>query len=188
MNDVTRILSAIEQSDPTAAAQLLPLVYDELRRVAAHKLAGEKPGQTLEPTALVHEVLSSSATASETVLAPPPPPAARPPLRLLVTGADAGGRPDVRVIDPATDNGVTSFFAFDRNFRGRVRVAVGDVNGDGFPDIVAGARPRRFFSTGKVVAPCRDRPAFVEKQGRESHSAADTQPPARGDQPCGSHT
>jgi len=55
MNDVTRILSAIEQGDPQAAEQLLPLVYDELRRLAAEKMAHEKPGQTLEATALVHE-------------------------------------------------------------------------------------------------------------------------------------
>jgi RNA polymerase sigma factor (TIGR02999 family) len=55
MSDVTRILSAIEQGDPHAAAQLLPLVYDELRQLAAAKLAQEKAGQTLQPTALVHE-------------------------------------------------------------------------------------------------------------------------------------
>jgi RNA polymerase sigma factor (TIGR02999 family) len=55
MNDVTRILSAIENGDLHDADQLLPLVYDELRRLAAHKLAQEKPGQTLQPTALVHE-------------------------------------------------------------------------------------------------------------------------------------
>jgi RNA polymerase sigma factor (TIGR02999 family) len=55
MSDVTRILSAIEQGDPHAASQLLPLVYDELRQLAAQKLAHEKPGQTLEATALVHE-------------------------------------------------------------------------------------------------------------------------------------
>ena len=55
MSDVTRILSAIEQGDPHAASQLLPLVYDELRRLAAQKLASEKPGQTLQATALVHE-------------------------------------------------------------------------------------------------------------------------------------
>jgi RNA polymerase sigma factor (TIGR02999 family) len=55
MSEVTRVLSAIEQGDPSAAAQLLPLVYDELRRLAAQKLAREKPGQTLQPTALVHE-------------------------------------------------------------------------------------------------------------------------------------
>jgi RNA polymerase sigma factor (TIGR02999 family) len=55
MNDVTRILSAIEQGDPQAAEQLLPLVYDELRKLAAQKLAQERPGQTLEATALVHE-------------------------------------------------------------------------------------------------------------------------------------
>jgi RNA polymerase sigma factor (TIGR02999 family) len=55
MRDVTRILSAIEQGDPHAAQQLLPLVYDELRKLAAAKLAEEKPGQTLQATALVHE-------------------------------------------------------------------------------------------------------------------------------------
>lgn len=55
MTDVTRILSAIEQGDPLAAGQLLPLVYDELRKLAAQKLALEKPGQTLEATGLVHE-------------------------------------------------------------------------------------------------------------------------------------
>ena len=55
MNDVTRILSAIEQGDPHAAEQLLPLVYDGLRRLAAEKLAQERPGQTLQATALVHE-------------------------------------------------------------------------------------------------------------------------------------
>ena len=55
MADVTRILSAIEKGDPHAAAQLLPLVYDELRKLAAQKLASEKPGQTLQATALVHE-------------------------------------------------------------------------------------------------------------------------------------
>jgi RNA polymerase sigma factor (TIGR02999 family) len=55
MKDVTSILSAIEQGDPHAADKLLPLVYDELRRLAARRLAQEKPGQTLEATALVHE-------------------------------------------------------------------------------------------------------------------------------------
>ena len=54
-SDVTRILSAIEQGDPQAAEQLLPFVYDELRRLAAAKLTQEKPGQTLQATALVHE-------------------------------------------------------------------------------------------------------------------------------------
>jgi RNA polymerase sigma factor (TIGR02999 family) len=55
MSEVTRILSAIEQGDPHAAEQLLPLVYDELRQLAAARLAQEKPGQTLQPTALVHD-------------------------------------------------------------------------------------------------------------------------------------
>src|SRR3979411_1994745 len=55
MSEVTRILSAIEQGDPHAAEQLLPLVYDELRKLAAQRLVQEKPGQTLQATALVHE-------------------------------------------------------------------------------------------------------------------------------------
>jgi RNA polymerase sigma factor (TIGR02999 family) len=55
MSHVTQILSAIEAGDPKAAEQLLPLVYDELRRLAAQRLAQEKPGQTLQATALVHE-------------------------------------------------------------------------------------------------------------------------------------
>ena len=55
MTDVTRILSAIEQGDPQAAEQLLPLVYQELRKLAATRMAQEKPGQTLQATALVHE-------------------------------------------------------------------------------------------------------------------------------------
>src|ERR1700756_5348945 len=55
MSGVTSILSAIQQGDPSAAGQLLPLVYDELRRLAAQKMAQETPGQTLQATALVHE-------------------------------------------------------------------------------------------------------------------------------------
>src|SRR5213078_2690210 len=55
MTEMTRILSAIEQGDPHAPEQLLPLVYDELRKLAAQKLAHEKPGQTLQATALVHD-------------------------------------------------------------------------------------------------------------------------------------
>jgi RNA polymerase sigma factor (TIGR02999 family) len=55
VSEVSRILSSIHQGDPSAASQLLPLVYDELRKLAAHQLAREKIGQTLQPTALVHE-------------------------------------------------------------------------------------------------------------------------------------
>jgi RNA polymerase sigma factor (TIGR02999 family) len=56
MEAITQVFNAIDQGDPHAAAQLLPLVYEELRQLAAQKLAHEKPGQTLQPTALVHEV------------------------------------------------------------------------------------------------------------------------------------
>jgi DNA-binding GntR family transcriptional regulator len=55
MNEITRIINAIEQGDPQATEKLLPLVYDELRALAAQKMAQEKPGQTLQATALVHE-------------------------------------------------------------------------------------------------------------------------------------
>ena len=55
MSDITRILEAIEQGDPKAADELLPLVYEELRKLAAHKMANEASGHTLQPTALVHE-------------------------------------------------------------------------------------------------------------------------------------
>src|SRR5262249_21347453 len=55
MSEVTRILSAIEEGDPRAAEQLLPLVYDELRKLAAARLAQERPGKTLQATALVHD-------------------------------------------------------------------------------------------------------------------------------------
>src|SRR5215510_11563826 len=55
MSQVTQILQAIKQGDAKAAVELLPLVYDELRKIAAHKMANERPGQTLQPTALVHE-------------------------------------------------------------------------------------------------------------------------------------
>ena len=55
MNDITCLLDALEPGDQAAAAQLLPLVYDDLRRLAARHLAHEAPGQTLQPTALVHE-------------------------------------------------------------------------------------------------------------------------------------
>ena len=55
MTDITNLLSLIDGGDPSAAEQLLPLVYDELRKLAAAKLSQEKPGQTLEATALVHE-------------------------------------------------------------------------------------------------------------------------------------
>jgi RNA polymerase sigma factor (TIGR02999 family) len=68
MTEVTRILSAIEQGDSYAAEQLLPLVYDELRRLAAQKLAQEKPGQTLQATALVHEAYVRLVGSSETAV------------------------------------------------------------------------------------------------------------------------
>jgi hypothetical protein len=63
MSEVTRILSAIEQGDPHAGERLLPLVYDALRRLAADLLAGERPGQTLQATALVHEAYLFAAAA-----------------------------------------------------------------------------------------------------------------------------
>jgi RNA polymerase sigma factor (TIGR02999 family) len=79
MSEITRILSAIEQGDPHAAEQLLPLVYDELRKLATQKMAQEKPGQTLDATALVHEAYIRLAAA----------PLESPPLQ---GGATAGMR------------------------------------------------------------------------------------------------
>jgi hypothetical protein len=64
MSEVTRILSAIEQGDPHVAEQLLPLVYDELRRLAAERMAQEEPGQTLQATALVHEAYTTARRAA----------------------------------------------------------------------------------------------------------------------------
>ena len=55
MSEVTRILNAVQQGDPKATGELLPIVYEELRRLAAHKMAGEAAGHTLQATALVHE-------------------------------------------------------------------------------------------------------------------------------------
>ena len=80
MNEVTRILSAVEQGDPHAAEQLLPLVYNELRKLAAQRLAQEKPGQTLQATALVHDAYlrlvggdaASTGTVAGTSLPPRP--------------------------------------------------------------------------------------------------------------------
>ena len=66
MSDVTQILNAIEQGDPQAAEQLLPLLYQELRRLAAQKLAREMPGQTLQATALVHEAYLRLVDGAET--------------------------------------------------------------------------------------------------------------------------
>jgi hypothetical protein len=66
MSEVTRILSAIEQGVPQAADELLPLVYEELRKLAAQKLAHEKPGQTLQATALVHEAFLRLVDGEET--------------------------------------------------------------------------------------------------------------------------
>ena len=77
MSDVTRILCAIDQGDPAAAEQLLPLVYEELRRLAAQKLSHEKPGQTLQATALVHEayirLVGTSVPIHRTVATSSPP-------------------------------------------------------------------------------------------------------------------
>src|SRR3954453_19950951 len=65
MNDVTRIVSAIEHGDPRAATDLLPLVYEELRKLAARRMAEEKPGQTLQATALVHSAYLRLVDANE---------------------------------------------------------------------------------------------------------------------------
>jgi RNA polymerase sigma factor (TIGR02999 family) len=100
MSDVTRILSQIEQGDPQAAEKLLPLVYDELRKLAAAKLAQEKPGQTLQATALVHEAYLRLVPTPDSRLAAPSfhsrghffAAAAEAIRRILVEGARKKGR------------------------------------------------------------------------------------------------
>src|SRR5262245_20145514 len=86
MSEVTGILSAIEQGDPSAAAQLLPLVYDELPKLAAQRRAGEGPGHTLQPTALVHEAYLK-------LVGPCP----RPPVSGVPAFSRASGRRQVMV-------------------------------------------------------------------------------------------
>ena len=117
MNDVTRILSAIEQGDPQAAEQLLPLVYDELRKLAAQKLAQEKPGQTLQATALVHEAYlrlvgrrdrPGTGTAAATSSPPPPRPCAAswsraPGASSRASAAAAGQRLELDDLDVAAE-------------------------------------------------------------------------------------
>ncbi len=131
MHEVTRILSAIEQGDPKAAEQLLPLVYDELRMLAAQRLSQEKPGQTLQATALVHEAYLRLAGGD------PAPPwdsrghffaaAAEAMRRILVErarrkrsqkrGAGAA-RIDLEEVDPAADEAVDQILAIDEALAG----------------------------------------------------------------------
>ena len=126
MSDFSQILSAIEQGDPSAAEQLLPLVYDELRRLAAQRLAGEGPGHTLQPTALVHEAYLK-------LVGPEPQrpwngrahffaAAAEAMRRILIDHARrkgrarrGGGRKRVELqdIDPATEEGADDLLALD---------------------------------------------------------------------------
>jgi RNA polymerase sigma factor (TIGR02999 family) len=126
MSEVTQILSAIEAGDPQAAEQLLPLVYDELRRLAAQRLAGEGPGHTLQPTALVHEAYLK-------LVGPEPQrpwhgrahffaAAAEAMRRILIDHARrkgrarrGGGRKRVELeeIDPATEEGADDLLALD---------------------------------------------------------------------------
>jgi RNA polymerase sigma factor (TIGR02999 family) len=133
MNDITRILSAIEQGDPHAAGQLLPLLYDELRILAAQKLAQEAPGQTLQATALVHEAyLRLVAPASGAALARRDPhwnsrghffaAAAEAMRRILVENArrkkalrrgGAGQRQDFDLIEPAAPRLSDDLLALD---------------------------------------------------------------------------
>jgi len=93
MSEVTRILSAIEQGDPHAAEQLLPLVYDELRKLAAQKLAQEKPGQTLEATALVHEAYLRLVASLPRDVASPPRDVASPPRDVASPPRERGEAP-----------------------------------------------------------------------------------------------
>jgi RNA polymerase sigma factor (TIGR02999 family) len=129
MSEVTRILSAIEQGDPHAAEQLLPLVYDELRKLAAHNLAQEKPGQTLQATALVHEayvrLVGSDADKNWNSRGHFFAAAAEAMRRILVESARRKGRQkrggawvrrDVTVDEPATQGPVADVLAVDEAF------------------------------------------------------------------------
>jgi RNA polymerase sigma factor (TIGR02999 family) len=126
MNDVTRILSAIEHGDPLAAERLLPLVYDELRKLAAAKLAQEKPGQTLQATALVHEaylrLVETDKVQHWNSCAHFFAAAAEAMRRILVESARRKGRlkrgghwlrQDVRVVEPAADAPAVDVLALD---------------------------------------------------------------------------
>jgi len=111
MSDVTCILEAAQQADPTAADQLLPLVYNELRRLAAHRMANEAAGQTLQATALVHEAwlrltgnadvkwdgrtrfFGAAAEAMRRILIERAPQTRRPPRRRSAAGGYSGGGP-----------------------------------------------------------------------------------------------
>ena len=122
MTEVTHILSAIEQGDPHAAEQLLPLVYEELRKLAAQKLAQEKPGQTLQATALVHEAYLRLVGGGRRGSAPPDwsgrghffAAAAEAMRRILVESArrkgrlKRGGRRQRVDLDAATDPGAAA--------------------------------------------------------------------------------
>jgi RNA polymerase sigma factor (TIGR02999 family) len=127
MNELTRILSAIDQGDSHAAAQLLPLVYDELRRLAAHRLAHEKPGQTLDATALVHEAY----------------------LRLLANpGKASAGRMSVQNA-PHWDNSRHFFAAAAEAMR---RILVENARRKQAPKH-GGGRQRRVLETDALIAP-----------------------------------
>jgi RNA polymerase sigma factor (TIGR02999 family) len=112
MSDVTRILSAIEQGDLQAAEQLLPLVYDELRKLAGQKLAQEKPGQTLEATGLVHEAYLRLVGDRQFASGRHFFAAAAEAMRLILidnarrkaTGRHGGGRRRVPLVDVQDDN------------------------------------------------------------------------------------
>jgi RNA polymerase sigma factor (sigma-70 family) len=110
MSDVTRILSQIDQGDPTAASQLLPLVYDELRKLAASRLAHEQPGQTLQATALVHEaylrLVQPASGGREAPGQSAPTPDSRSP-----TPASSPLNPEPRTLNPASFSSRGHFFA-----------------------------------------------------------------------------
>ena len=126
MPDVTQILNAIQQGDPHAAEQLLPLVYDELRKLAAQRMAQEKPGQTLQATALVHDAYlrlvdvreHSTGTAAATSSPPRPRPCGAfwsrtPAARKRRRPGPAGRRQELLDAELAVDSTGDDLFAVD---------------------------------------------------------------------------
>jgi RNA polymerase sigma factor (TIGR02999 family) len=145
MTDVTRILSAIEQGDPSAAEQLLPLVYQELRTLAAQKLAREKPGQTLQATALVHEAY----------------------LRLVAKGDGAAGRAQHwdgrRHFFAAAAEAMRRILIESARRKGRQKHGGGFIREEELHDIACLQKPERLLALDEAL----DRLAAINPQAAE---------------------
>jgi RNA polymerase sigma factor (TIGR02999 family) len=139
MTEVTRILSAIEQGDPHAADQLLPLVYDALRKLAAEKMAQEMPGQTLEATALVHEAYLRLVGSPTSQQAP---------------GADKGGPhwDSLGHFYAAAAEAMRRILVEAARRKKRLRHGGGQVREPELKDMAAPERPERLLALDEAVA------------------------------------